>query len=297
MPEAATAFTDWLHRSVGVVSDVATIPSIGSKEVVALLPILLGLRDGAKVIVPELAYPTYVVGGLFAHCDIIVSDDPADVEGASLVWLNSPSNPTGRVMGANELRDMVAAARATGALVASDECYIEFGWAGRPPSVLSPEVTGTDPSGVLALHALSKRSNMAGYRYGAVAGDPVVVKQLLEVRKHLGFMVPLPVQRAAVVAWSDDVHVEEQRQRYLHRRAILLPALQRAGFRIDHSEAGLYLWATRGADCWETARWLAERGILVAPGDFYGAAGHEHVRVALTATDDTIAAAAESLSA
>lgn len=297
LPEAAEAFETWLRRRVGVTAEIGTIPSIGSKEVVALLPVLLGLGAGSKIVVPELAYPTYVVGGLFAHCEIVVSDDPADVAGADLVWLNSPSNPTGRVMSADELREMVAAARETGALIASDECYIEFGWEGRPPSVLSPEVIGHDPSGVLALHALSKRSNMAGYRYGAVAGDPDVVRRLLEVRKHLGFMVPLPVQRAAVVAWQDDAHVEAQRERYLRRRAILAPALEGAGFRIDHSEAGLYLWATRGADCWETAHWLAERGILVAPGDFYGAAGHQHVRVALTATDDTITAAAESLSA
>ena len=190
---------------------------------------------------------------------------------------------------------MIAASRAAGALVASDECYIELGWEGKPPSALSPEVVGDDPTGVIALHALSKRSNMAGYRYGALAGDPGVVAGLLEVRKHLGFMVPLPVQRAAVVAWNDDVHVEEQRQRYIRRRAALKPALESAGFRIDHSEAGLYLWATRGQDCWETAAWLAERGILVAPGDFYGAAGAQHVRVALTASDDTIEAAARSL--
>lgn len=295
LPEAAAAFTGWLRRRVGVTADVAAIPSIGSKEVVALLPVLLGLREGAKVVVPELAYPTYVVGALFAHCDIVVSDDPADVAGASLVWLNSPSNPTGRVSSVEELRAMIAASRAAGALVASDECYIEFGWEGKPPSALSPEVVGDDPTGVIALHALSKRSNMAGYRYGALAGDPGVVASLLEVRKHLGFMVPLPVQRAAVVAWNDDVHVEEQRQRYIRRRATLKPALESAGFRIDHSEAGLYLWATRGQDCWETAAWLAERGILVAPGDFYGAAGAQHVRVALTASDDTIEAAARSL--
>ena len=296
LPEAARAFEDWLRRRVEVTAEVETIPSIGSKEVVALLPVLLGLGAGSRIVVPELAYPTYVVGGLFAHCEIVVSDDPADVAGADLVWLNSPSNPTGRVMDAAELQQMVSAARATGALVASDECYIEFGWEGKPPSVLSPEVIGQDPTGVLALHALSKRSNMAGYRYGAVAGDPDVVHRLLEVRKHLGFMVPLPVQRAAIVAWQDDAHVQEQRERYLRRREVLAPALEAAGFRIDHSEAGLYLWATRDMDCWDTARWLAERGILVAPGDFYGEAGNRHVRVALTASDDTVASAAESLS-
>lgn len=271
------------------------IPSIGSKEVVALLPTFLGVERGDRIVVPTLAYPTYVVGALFAHCEIVVSDDPADVAGAKLVWINSPSNPTGRVMSAGELRDMVAAARDAGALVASDECYIEFGWGVEPTSVLSPDVIGDDATGVLALHALSKRSNMAGYRYGAVAGDQRVIAELLEVRKHLGFMVPLPVQRAAAVAWADDTHVQVQRERYERRRDVLMPALVQAGFTIDHSDAGLYLWATRGDGCWETAAWLADRGILVAPGDFYGEAGAEHVRIALTATDETIEAAAASL--
>ena len=232
-----------------------------------------------------------------AGCEVVVSDDPEAARGAKLVWINTPGNPTGRVMSAVELRAAIDAARGQGAVIASDECYLEFGWDARPVSALSAEVVGEDPGGVLALHSLSKRSNMAGYRYGALAGDPDLVASLLEIRKHLGLMTPLPVQRAAEAAWADDVHVQEQRERYLRRRAILRPALEAAGFRIDHSEAGLYLWATREENCWDTAAALAEQGILVAPGDFYGERGARHVRLALTAPDDVIAAAAGRLSA
>ncbi len=290
------AFADWLGRRAGVnAQGLGVIPSIGSKELVSLLPTLLGLGPGDCVVVPEIAYPTYVVGALVAGCDVVASDNPAAARGAKLVWINSPSNPTGRVMSASELRAAIGAAREHGAIIASDECYLEFGWDARPVSALSAEVIGEDPTGVLALHSLSKRSNMAGYRYGALAGDAAVVARLLEIRKHIGLMTPLPVQRAAEVAWSDDVHVEEQRNRYLHRREVLRPALEAAGFRIDHSEAGLYLWATRDEDCWATAAALAGIGILVAPGDFYGERAARHVRLALTATDDVIAGAAARL--
>ena len=243
------AFTAWMRDRLAVTADpIAVIPSIGSKELVSLLPVLLRLGQGDRVVIPELAYPTYAVGALFAQCDVVVSDDPADVRGASLVWLNSPSNPTGEVRDAAYLRRMIEAARETGAVVASDECYVEFGWDAAPISALHPSVIGDDASGVLALHALSKRSNMAGYRFGALAGDQALVSDILEVRKHLGLMVPLPVQQAAAVAWRDQQHVEEQRARYLARRQLMRPALEAAGFRIDHSEAGLYLWATRGQD-------------------------------------------------
>lgn len=296
-PETHEAFAAWLARRADVTAPgLGIIPSIGSKELVALLPTLLGLGPGDRVVVPEVAYPTYVVGALVAGCDVVASDDPEAARGARLIWINTPGNPTGRVMPASELRAAIDAARAHGAVVASDECYLEFGWDARPVSALSAEVIGDDLSGVLALHSLSKRSNMAGYRYGALAGDPGLVARLLEIRKHLGLMTPMPVQRAAAAAWADDAHVEEQRERYQRRRGVLRPALEAAGFRIDHSEAGLYLWATRGEDCWDTAAQLAEQGILVAPGDFYGERGARHVRLALTAPDDVIAAAAGRLS-
>ena len=296
-PQTMAAFRDWLGRRAGVTADVGVIPSIGSKELVALLPTLLRLGPGDRVVVPTVAYPTYIVGALVAGCDVVVSDDPEAARGARLVWLNTPGNPTGRVMAAGELRAAVASSRAHGALVASDECYLEFGWDAEPVSLLSDEVIGTDATGVIALHALSKRSNMAGYRFGAAAGDATVIAGLLEIRKHLGLMVPLPVQHAAETAWSDEAHVLVQRDRYMRRRDMLRPALESAGFRIDDSEAGLYLWATRGEDCWATAEALADQGILVAPGDFYGEAGRRHIRLALTAPDGVIASAAERLSA
>lgn len=296
LPSVREAVADWLRRRVGVdPAGLGIIPSIGSKEMVALLPTLLGLGEGDTVVIPALAYPTYAVGAAFAGCDIRVSDDPDAAEGAALVWLNSPSNPTGAVADAQRLSASVDAARRHGALVASDECYIEFGWEAEPMSCLHPAVVGDDPSGVLVLHALSKRSNMAGYRFGTLVGDPAAVDRILQVRRHLGLMVPDPVQHAAVAAWGDDAHVDEQRARYARRRGILRGALESAGFAIDHSEAGLYLWATRGEPCWDTVADLAALGILVAPGDFYGEAGARHVRIALTASDDDIAFAAERI--
>jgi aspartate/methionine/tyrosine aminotransferase len=180
-------------------------------------------------------------------------------------------------------------------VVASDECDRELGWEDEPVSVLHPAVCGGDHTGLLAVHSLSKRSNLAGYRAGFVSGDPALVAELLAVRKHAGMIVPAPVQAAMVAALADTGHVAVQRERYARRRQVLRAALARAGFRVDHSTAGLYLWATRDEDCWQTVGWLADRGILVAPGTFYGTAGARHVRVALTATDERVEAGADRL--
>jgi len=200
-------------------------------------------------------------------------------------------------LGVDHLRKVVGWARDRGVLVASDECYLGLGWDAEPISVLHPSVCDGDHTGLLAIHSLSKSSSLAGYRAGFVAGDPSVVAELLAVRKHAGMMMPMPVQAAMVAALDDDDHEREQRARYERRRAMLLPALQSAGLTVDHSEAGLYIWATRGEPCRDTVNWLAQRGILVAPGEFYGPAGVQHVRVALTATDERIAAAAQRLTA
>lgn len=290
-PAVREAAAAWLDRALGVTAGPEhVLPLIGTKEFVAWLPTLLGLGPADVVACPAIAYPTYEVGALIAGCQTVSVG-----ERASLIWLNSPSNPTGEVLSVTQLREVVDFARATGAIVASDECYIELGWDARPVSVLHPEVCGGDHTGLLAVHSLSKRSNLAGYRFGFTVGDPRLVKQLLEVRKHAGMMVPLPVQAAAVVALSDDDHVQVQRQRYAARREVLREALTGAGFRIDASQAGLYLWATRDEPCWDSVQWLAQRGILVAPGDFYGAGGDRHVRVALTATDAAVALAAQRL--
>jgi succinyldiaminopimelate transaminase len=252
------------------------------------------------VVHPQIAYPTYDVGARLAGATPAASDGLTSLgpQRVRLVWLNSPSNPTGRVLPVAHLRKVVDWARERGAVVASDECYAELGWddAAPPVSLLHPDVCGGDHRGLLVLYSLSKQSSMAGYRAAFAAGDPGLVRKLLEVRKHAGMMVPAPVQAAMVAALGDDAHVAEQRKRYAVRREALLPALTGAGFRVDDSQAGLYLWASRDEDCWTTVAALAELGILVAPGSFYGPAGSRHVRVALTASDDRVAAAVARLS-
>jgi len=292
---AATA----LNRRYGItgLADDAVLPVIGTKELIAWLPTLLGLGPDDLIVVPELAYPTYEVGAQLAAAQVVRADSLTQLgpQSPDLVYLNSPSNPTGKVLGVDHLRKVVGWARERGVLIASDECYLGLGWDAEPVSVLHPSVCDGDHTGLLAVHSLSKTSSLAGYRAGFVAGDAAVIAELLAVRKHAGMMVPTPVQAAMVAALDDDAHEREQRDRYARRRAELLPALQSAGLTIDNSEAGLYLWATRGEPCRDTLAWLAQRGILVAPGEFYGPRGSHHVRVALTATDERIDAAVARL--
>ncbi len=301
-PPLRDAVAAWFarRRDVTGLDPDGVLPTIGSKELVAWLPTLLGLGAGDVVVHPEVAYPTYDVGARLAGATPVASDGltPLGPQRVRLVWLNSPSNPTGRVLPVAHLRKVVDWARERGAVVASDECYAELGWSEPAPvSLLHPDVCGGDHRGLLVLYSLSKQSSMAGYRAAFAAGDPALVRELLEVRKHAGMMVPTPVQAAMVAALGDDAHVVEQKKRYAVRREALLPALTRAGFRVDHSDAGLYLWATRDEDCWATVEQLATLGILVAPGSFYGPAGARHVRVALTATDERITAAVARLAA
>jgi len=294
IPELGDACRGWLGRSLGVTSEIGVLPTIGSKEMVAWLPTGLGVGVSDTVVIPQVAYPTYSVGAIVAGAEVVATDDVESVESPALVWLNSPSNPTGAVLDVERLAAIVSWARDRNVVVVSDECYIELGWEETPVSILDPRVNGGDVTNLLAVHSLSKRSSMAGYRFGFLAGDPAVVSRLLGVRKHLGMMVSGPVQRAAVAAYNDDQHVTDQRARYSRRRSALKAALEGAGFSIDDSVAGLYLWTTRGQDSWATAEWFAERGILVAPGAFYG--DETHVRVALTATDERVDAAVSRLS-
>jgi succinyldiaminopimelate transaminase len=288
-----------LHRRYGVtgLADDAVLPVIGTKELIAWLPTLLGLDAEDLIVVPELAYPTYEVGAQLAGTQVLLADSLTQIgpRSPALIYLNSPSNPTGKVLGVEHLRKVVGWARERGVLVVSDECYLGLGWDAAPMSILHPDVCDGDHTGLLAVHSLSKSSSLAGYRAGFVAGDPRVVAELLAVRKHAGMMVPTPVQAAMVAALDDDAHEHEQRDRYARRRAALLPVLQSAGLTVDHSEAGLYIWATRGEPCRDTLAWLAGYGILVAPGEFYGPRGSQHVRVALTATDERISAAVDRL--
>jgi len=309
-PALREAVAGWFARRRGVpgLDPDGVLPTIGSKELVAWLPTLLGLGRGDVVGFPGVAYPTYDVGARLAGATPQVVDGLAALGPLTptttprLLWLNSPSNPTGRVLGVEHLAKVVAWARQHGVVVASDECYAELDW--RPgssepatPSILDPRVCGGSHEGLLAVYSLSKQSNLAGYRAAFVAGDVALVRRVLEVRKHAGMIVPWPVQVALTAALADDDHVAEQKARYAARRTVLRQAVEGFGLRVDHSDAGLYLWATRDEDAWATVEALAGRGILVAPGTFYGEAGRRHVRIALTATDERVATAAERLHA
>ncbi|WP_372592689.1 succinyldiaminopimelate transaminase [Actinotalea sp.] len=302
------AVVDWFarRRAVPGLDPAGVLPTVGSKELVAWLPSLLGLGEGDVVVHPAVAYPTYDIGARLAGATALPTDEVADWRGRTdvrLVWLNSPSNPTGRVLGVPELRSVVEAAREIGAVVASDECYALLAWddpwaSDGVPSILDPRVSDGRLDGLLAVHSLSKQSNLAGYRAAFLAGDPALVGSLLELRKQAGMIVPGPVQAAMTVALGDDAHVAEQHARYARRRAVLAAALDAAGYLVDGSPAGLYLWVTApgaGQDCWATVADLAELGILVAPGEFYGPTAARHVRVALTASDEDVARAAARL--
>ncbi|CAI9400179.1 succinyldiaminopimelate transaminase [Aestuariimicrobium sp. T2.26MG-19.2B] len=274
------------------------MPVIGTKWLVAWLPTLLNLGEGDVVVIPTTAYPTYRVGAELVGATVVECDDPKGLPANTrLVWINSPANPHGAILGPDDLRAWIDATRASGAVLASDECYGEFAWDAPAHSVLDTSINHGSTRGLLAVMSTSKESNLAGYRAGFVAGDEAIVRELLALGKHTGMMLPTPVLAAMQAVLTDRAHVAEQRDRYLARRALLRPALERVGFRIDHSEGSLYLWATRGEDCRTTLDWLSERGILAAPGDFYGDAGRQHVRIALTATDERIAAAVERLGA
>ncbi|MGD9961039.1 succinyldiaminopimelate transaminase [Nocardioides sp.] len=299
--ETRQAAIDWLARRFGVVGlglD-AVLPVIGSKELIGSLAVHLGIGAGDLIVHPALAYPTYEVGAALAGARVLATDSLTAIgpEVPRLLWLNSPSNPTGRVLPVEHLKKVVDWCRQRGTVLVSDECYLECAWDAEPVSILHPDVCGGSFEGLLSVHSLSKRSNLAGYRCAFVAGDPALVAELLAVRKNLGLQLPAPQQVAMAAALDDDVHVSEQHARYAARRTALRAAFEQAGFRIDHSEASLYLWASRDEDCWESVGRLAEHGILVAPGAFYGPTGSRHVRVAFTATDERVAAAVERLAA
>lgn len=275
---------------LGASGEFDVLPTIGSKEIVALLPFLL---EAKRILIPRIAYPTYKVGGLLNRAEVIeVEIDPSSWpnQDVDLVWLNSPSNPTGRVHSDAEIESVLSWARKHSIPVASDECYLPFPDTKKARSIL--DLANGDNSGLIALHSLSKRSNLAGYRAAFAIGDNSIIKRLLEIRKHMGMMVPLPVQRAMVVALEDENHVELQAERYRRRRRILMSALDEIGYRIEHSEAGLYIWCTNGGSDWESVSWFADRGVIVTPGSFYGDAGKNHIRIALTATDEQIEDAA-----
>ena len=290
-PELREAITAWAKKTLGATGDIGVLPLIGSKEFVAWLPTFI---EAQSVLYPDVAYPTYLVGSLLAQAEATpVAVDASQWPAADMAWINSPSNPTGRVHTESEYRSAIAWSRSNQSVLVSDECYLEFGDSVEPTSIL--KYTDGDNKNILAVFSLSKRSSMAGYRAAFIVGDPALIAKILEVRKHAGMMVALPVQKAMVAALSDDRHVVEQRARYNARRATLIPALTAAGFSIDHSEAGLYIWASRAEDCWDSVAWLAEIGIIATPGIFYGELGSRHIRIAMTATDAQINDAARRI--
>ena len=281
--ELQDAISKWAKQELGASGEFGVLPVIGSKELVAWLPTLLECKC---VLYPEIAYPTYLVGSLIAKSKATaVGFDCDKWPDADLAWVNSPSNPTGRVSSDEELLDAIAWSK-RGGIVVADECYLEFGNNIKPKSILA--LTGGDNKNILAIHSLSKRSSMAGYRAAMVIGDKDLIANILEVRKHAGMMVPLPVQRAMVAALGDNQHVAEQRNRYNARKEKVRSVIEKHGFKVEHSEAGLYLWATRDEKDWDSVAWFAERGILVTPGHFYGEKGAKHIRIAMTATDAQI---------
>lgn len=308
-PALRQAVADWFARRRGVagLDPAAVVPTIGSKELVGLLPSLLHLGPGDVVVHPAVAYPTYVAGIRAAGATALATDGVADWAGRDdvrMVWVNSPGNPTGRVLGVEALRAVVDAARAIGAVVVSDECYAELVWdspwdpetgQGGVPSILDPRVCGGSHEGLLAAYSLSKQSSIAGYRAAFLAGDRALIADLTQTRKHLGLIVPAPVQAAMTAALSDDQHVVAQRETYGARRRALAAAIEAAGLVVDESGAGLYLWvaAPDGRSGMQLAEWFAERGILTAPGHLYG--DDDHTRVALTSTDAQIADAVSRL--
>jgi succinyldiaminopimelate transaminase len=276
------------------------MPTIGSKELISWLPLLLGLGPGDAVVQPKVAYTAYVVGAALCGAEIVSEDDPAKwPSNTKLAWINSPGNPDGRVLDVPEMKAAVDRARELGALLASDECYAELGWGVWDekliPSVLDPRVCGASHDGVLAVYSLSKQSNLAGYRAAFAVGEAGLIKGLVNLRMHAGLNTPAPVQKAMAVALADEEHVRIEKEIYRERREILLAAVRDYGFQLSDSQAGLYLWATLGEDCWKTVDRMAELGIVVVPGTFYGEHSNQHVRFSITATDAKVSEGARRL--
>jgi succinyldiaminopimelate transaminase len=291
-PELRSAMRNWAIGVLGATGEFDVLPTIGSKELVAWLPAIL---EAKIVLYPKVAYPTYLVGSMINKSEnIAVEIDATTWPKSDLAWINSPSNPTGRVHSESELEAVIAYARTNNSVVASDECYISFPATGPTPVSILKLANGNNKN-LLAVHSMSKRSNLAGYRAGLIVGDPDLIAEIREVRKHAGMMLPLPIQRAMTAALGDEVHVAQQAKRYAARREILSVALKAAGFKIDFSSAGLYIWCTRDEDSWDSISWLADIGILATPGIFYGQAGAKHIRIAMTATDAQINEAASRI--
>ena len=301
------AVADWFRRCRGVDLDALgadLVPTVGSKEAVALMASLLHLGPGDRVVQPRVSYPTYAIGTQLAGAQVTTVDDPADTDswmnlpGVRAIWINSPGNPSGRIIDRAGLAKIVRAARSIGATVLSDECYALLDWSepdrvGRnaqipaSPCILESEVCGGDASGILCLYSMSKQSNMAGYRAALVAGDAQLVKAMTAYRKQVGLIVPGPVQRAMRAALEDGEAVRVQRNIYARRLHALDEALSSYGYDAAMPQGGLYIWApARSGDCWADMADLSRLGILASPGEFYGD-GH-YLRFSSTITDEQL---------
>ncbi len=294
-PAFRGAASRWLNRMVGTeLTEQDVRATIGSKEVVAGMPQWLRLRrpDLDTVLYPAISYPSYAMGATLAGCRAVpvpVDDDwqidltaidPADAERALCLWVNTPGNPAG---GMDDLEAAAAWGRANDVPVLSDECYIEFTWDEEPRSILQHGLEG-----VIAVHSLSKRSNLAGARAGFYAGDPELIHYISEIRKHAGFMPPGPVQAAAIAAFKDQNHVRAQRNRYERRLQAMQAVMKEYGIEVALPKGGFYLWVPApGGDAWALTEHLArDAGILVSPGEFYGDQGSGHVRIAVVQPDE-----------
>ena len=308
--ELQRAMHDWFRDLRGVdlrEVNAAVVPTVGSKEGVALMASLLHLGPGDVVVQPKVSYPTYEIGTQLAGATVLKVDDVADVDSwrrvpnVKAVWVNSPCNPSGEVLGADWMAGIVAAARAIGATVLSDECYALMDW--RPtgegplsasPCMLDPRVCEGRADGVLVLYSLSKQSNMAGYRTAFVAGDYRLVTRMAEYRKQIGQIIPGPVQAAMAAGLRDVDAVREQRERYHARLRRLADALRAYGYDASMPGGALYVWVkAKSGDCWKDMAVLAESGIIASPGEFYGAP--DHLRLSATASDALIDDACERL--
>jgi succinyldiaminopimelate transaminase len=295
------AIVAWFRERRSVeLSPSQVMPTVGSKELISWLPVMLGLGPGDVVVQPKLAYTAYEVGAKFAGCDLVSEDDPELwPANTKLIWINSPANPNGSVMSQAQMRKAVIRARELDAVLVSDECYAELGWqegyeSKATPCLLADEVTGGDLKNLLAIYSLSKQSNLAGYRAALAGGDEELIQRLINLRKHAGLIVPAPIQSAMVAALGDYQHVARQKEIYRKRIGLLSEALQSAGYEIADCQGGLYLWV-KVNDTFEAVAEFANLGILVGPGEFYGEAGAGFVRIAVTAIDEDIQRASRRL--
>ena len=293
------AVADWFRRCRGVDLDALgadLVPTVGSKEAVALMASLLHLGPGDRVVQPRVSYPTYAIGTQLAGAQVTTVDDPADTDswvdlpGVRAIWINSPGNPSGRVIDRAGLAKIVRAARSIGATVLSDECYALLDWSGSAqasPCILESQVCGGDASGILCLYSMSKQSNMAGYRAALVAGDAQLVKAMTAYRKQVGLIVPGPVQGAMRAALEDGEAVTAQRDVYARRLHALTEALGAYGYDAVMPQGGLYIWAqARSGDCWADMAELSRLGILASPGEFYG--DGRYLRFSSTIADEQL---------